>query len=88
MSARAVFVLPAKPDRLELLYQMKADMKHVFELFGDVNRTSAGARDGAVCLARAAQRFADRCNQFAEVTASVNVEIRGIETDARAAEKA
>lgn len=87
MSARAVFVLPAGPDRLDLLFDMKREMKQVFEIFSEVNRTAAGARDGAVVLARVAQRFSDRCAEFAAITEGVRRETGG-DSDARAAEKA
>lgn len=56
--------LPA--DRLELYFILRAELKHLITLSHEVIMTSAGARDGARMLARAAKRFQVTAEAFAD----------------------
>jgi hypothetical protein len=53
-------------DRLELYFILRAELKHLIMLSHEVLMSSAGARDGARILARAARRFAFTAEAFAD----------------------
>lgn len=53
-------------DRLELYFILRKELKHLLEISHTVLMTSAGARDGARVLARAAHRFARTAEAFAD----------------------
>lgn len=64
-------VVPSDPTslpacRLELMFTLRAEWKHMTMVFYEVAGSSAGARDGARILARAAARFALTCEAFAD----------------------
>jgi hypothetical protein len=53
-------------DRLELYFILKREFKQLLLVFHEVYMTSAGARDGARVLERAAYRFARTAKAFAD----------------------
>jgi hypothetical protein len=53
-------------DRLELYFILKREFKQLLLVFHEVYMSSAGARDGARILERAAYRFARTAKAFAD----------------------